>query len=84
MWVHGGTSGGQLARIILSDGSNFLGEIRLDQALGHALQPGTWQQLVIPFSTLGVSGGTLREVYIQDQSGGNQGTLYIDDLQLLP
>ena len=60
MWVHGGTSGGQSARIILSDGSNFLGEIRLDQALGHSIQPGTWQQLVIPFSTLGVSGGTLQ------------------------
>ncbi|WP_375773608.1 polysaccharide deacetylase family protein [Archangium gephyra] len=84
LWVHGGTSGGQIARIILSDGSSFLGEIRLDQALGHAIQPGTWQQISVPFSTLGVSGGTLREVYIQDQSGVDQGTLYIDDLQLIP
>ncbi|MFL5353272.1 polysaccharide deacetylase family protein [Archangium sp.] len=84
LWVHGGTSGGQIARIILSDGSNFLGEIRLDQALGHSIQPGTWQQLTIPFSTIGVRAGSLREIYIQDQSGTDQGTLYIDDLQLIP
>jgi peptidoglycan/xylan/chitin deacetylase (PgdA/CDA1 family) len=84
MWVHGGTSGGQIARIIFSNGSSFLGEIRLDQALGHPIQPGTWERIVLPFSTLGVSGGTLREVYIQDQSGTDQGTLYLDDLQLIP
>lgn len=84
LWVHGGTSGGQIARIILGDGSSFLGEIRLDQALGHSIQPGSWQQIVIPFNTLGVNGGSLREIYIQDQSGIDQGTLYIDDLQLVP
>ncbi|HEX5750387.1 MAG TPA: polysaccharide deacetylase family protein [Archangium sp.] len=84
MWVHGGTSGGQIARIIFSDGSSFLGEIRLDQALGHPIQPGTWERIVLPFSALGVSNGTLREVYIQDQSGVDQGTLYLDDVQLLP
>jgi hypothetical protein len=84
LWVHGGTSGGQIARVMLSDGSNVFGERRLDQALGHAIQPGTWQQIVIPLSTLGVSAGTLRDVYLQDQSGGDQGTLYVDDIQLLP
>ncbi|HEX8441340.1 MAG TPA: hypothetical protein VF697_40020, partial [Archangium sp.] len=84
LWVHGGSSGGQLARVVLGDGSSFLGERRLDQALGHSLQPGTWQQIVIPLSSIGVSAGTLREVYLQDQSGGDQGTLYVDDIQLLP
>lgn len=70
LWVHGGTSGGQIARVMLSDGSHVLGEHRLDQALGHAIQPGIWQQIVIPFSTLGVSTGTPRDVYLQDQSAG--------------
>jgi peptidoglycan/xylan/chitin deacetylase (PgdA/CDA1 family) len=84
LWVHGGTSGGQIARVMLSDGSNILGESRLDQALGHSIQPGTWQQIVIPLSTLGASTGTLRQLYLQDQSGGDQGTLYVDDMQLLP
>jgi peptidoglycan/xylan/chitin deacetylase (PgdA/CDA1 family) len=84
LWVHGGTSGGQIARVILSNGSSFLGEIRLDEALGHSIQPGTWQQIVIPFSRLGVSSGTLQEIYFQDQSGADQGTLYLDDIQLLP
>ncbi|MDY7232713.1 polysaccharide deacetylase family protein [Hyalangium rubrum] len=84
LWVHGGTSGGQIARVLFRDGPNVLGERRLDQALGHAIQPGTWQRIVIPFSTLGLSTGTLKEFYLQDQSGGDQGTLYVDDIQLLP
>ncbi|MFL5343758.1 MAG: polysaccharide deacetylase family protein [Hyalangium sp.] len=84
LWVHGGTAGGQIARVLLTDGSNVLEERRLDQALGHPIQPGTWQQLVIPLSTLGASAGTLRELYLQDQSGADQGTLYVDDIQLLP
>lgn len=84
LWVHGGTSGGQIARVLLTDGSNVLGEKRLDVVLGHAIQPGIWQRIVIPFSALGVSTGTLREFYLQDQSGGEQGTLYVDDIQLLP
>jgi peptidoglycan/xylan/chitin deacetylase (PgdA/CDA1 family) len=83
-WVHGGASGGQLARLTLSDGSSSFGGILLDQALGHPIQPGTWQQILIPLSALGASTGTLRHFYLQDQSGGNQGTLYVDDIQLLP
>jgi len=84
LWVHGGTSGGQIVRLLLHDGSQPLGEVRLDAVLGHSIRAGTWQQVVVPLSTLGITSGTLREVYIQDQSGGNQGTLYVDDIRLLP
>ncbi|PTL76961.1 hypothetical protein DAT35_47275 [Vitiosangium sp. GDMCC 1.1324] len=84
LWVNGGTAGGQIARLVLHDGSQTLGEIRLDEALGHAIQPGTWQQITLPLNTLGISAGTLRDFYIQDQSGGDQGTLYLDDIQFLP
>ncbi|QRN93190.1 polysaccharide deacetylase family protein [Archangium violaceum] len=84
LWVHGGTSGGQVARLVFNGDSGLLGEIRLDETLGHAIQPGTWQRVSIPFSLLGLSSGSLREIYIQDQSGADQGTLYIDDIRLLP
>jgi peptidoglycan/xylan/chitin deacetylase (PgdA/CDA1 family) len=84
LWVHGGTSGGQIARLVFNGDSGLLGEIRLDEALGHAIQPGTWQRITLPFSTLGVSSGSLREIYVQDQSGADQGTLYLDDIRLLP
>ncbi|WP_257446540.1 polysaccharide deacetylase family protein [Archangium lipolyticum] len=84
LWVHGGTSGGQIARLVFNGDSGLLGEIRLDEALGQAIQPGTWQRISVPFSVLGVSSGSLREIYIQDQSGADQGTLYLDDIRLLP
>jgi peptidoglycan/xylan/chitin deacetylase (PgdA/CDA1 family) len=84
LWVHGGTSGGQIARLLLHDGSQALGEIRLDGALGHPIRPGTWERIAVPLSALGVTSGTLRDFYIQGQSGGDQGTLYVDDIRLIP
>ncbi|HEX8823827.1 MAG TPA: polysaccharide deacetylase family protein [Archangium sp.] len=84
LWVHGGTSGGQQVRVQLRDGDTVLGVVQLNTALGHPIQAGTWQRVSIPFSSLGLSAGTLRDLYIQDTSGKDQGTLYIDDLRLVP
>jgi hypothetical protein len=71
-------------RLALFDGSTSLGSIRLDTALGHAITAGLWQKVSIPLSSLGITSGTLRDLYLQDDSGGDQGTLYVDDLVLVP
>ncbi|MBU8895188.1 polysaccharide deacetylase family protein [Corallococcus sp. M34] len=84
LWVHGGSTGGQQVRLALLDGTTHLGDIRLDTALGHPIAPGTWAKVSIPLSSMGVSSGTLRDLYLQDDSGTNQGTLYVDDLVLVP
>lgn len=84
LWVHGGTTGGQLARLVLQDAAGHQGDIRLETALGHPIQAGVWQRISIPLSSFGSVSGTLQELYIQDQSGGDQGTLYLDDIQLVP
>ncbi|MFY0576385.1 hypothetical protein ACN28S_20345 [Cystobacter fuscus] len=84
-WVHGGTTGGQVVRVLLKeDGSTELGGMRLDVALGHAIKPGVWEQVLIPLGSLGASSRLLQEIYFQDQSGKDQGTLFLDDIQLLP
>ncbi|ATB40392.1 polysaccharide deacetylase [Cystobacter fuscus] len=84
-WVHGGTTGGQVVRVLLKeDGSTELGSMRLDVALGHAIKPGVWEQVLIPLGSLGASSRLLQEIYFQDQSGKDQGTLFLDDIQLLP
>ena len=83
-WVHGGTTGDQVVRVVLKDDTKALGEMRLNAALGHSILKGTWQQVVIPLSALGASTGSFREMLIQDQSGKDQGTLYLDDIQLVP
>ncbi|HEY0093269.1 MAG TPA: polysaccharide deacetylase family protein [Archangium sp.] len=84
LWVHGGTIGGQQVRVQLRDGDTVLGVVQLNTALGRPIQAGVWQRVSIPFSSLGLSAGTLRDLYIQDTSGKDQGTLYIDDLRLMP
>jgi endoglucanase len=83
LWVHGGTTGGQQVQLVLLDDPQELGSVRLDVALGHPIAAGTWQKVSIPLSSLGLSSGTLRDIYLQDVSGGNQARLYVDDFVLV-
>ncbi|MFP2964039.1 polysaccharide deacetylase family protein [Myxococcus sp. 1LA] len=84
VWVHGGTVGGQAVRLVLHDGAQMLGTIRLDTALGGPIAPGVWQQVTIPLASIGATTGTLRDIYFQDDSGTDQPVMYLDDLVLLP
>ncbi|ATB45899.1 polysaccharide deacetylase family protein [Corallococcus macrosporus] len=84
VWVHGGTVGGQAVRLVLHDGAQLLGTIRLDTALGGPIAPGVWQQVSIPLASIGATTGTLRDIYFQDDSGTDQPVMYLDDLVLLP
>ena len=84
LWVHGGTTGGQQVRLALFNDATPLGSINLADALGHPLAAGTWQKVSIPLSTLGATSGTVNDFYVQDDSGTNQGTVYVDDFVLVP
>ena len=55
----------------------------LDTLLGHPIQAGVWQQVVIPLASVGLGSGTVRDIYLQDDSGTAQGVLFFDDLQLV-
>ncbi|NOK17658.1 polysaccharide deacetylase family protein [Corallococcus carmarthensis] len=84
LWVHGGTTGGQQVRLALYNGGTPLGSINLATALGHPITAGTWQKVSIPLSTLGATSGTVDDFYLMDDSGSDQGTLYVDDFVLVP
>jgi hypothetical protein len=71
-------------RLTLQEGQTVLGSVRLDEVLGHPIQAGTWERVVIPLSTLGVFAGSITDIHLEDDSGGDQGTVYLDDLQMLP
>jgi hypothetical protein len=77
-WAHGGAAGGQLLKVYVSLGTT-------DQTaynLPSALTANTWQQFVIPLSTLHAANKTnLARLTIQ-LAGGSTGTYYLDDLQL--
>lgn len=84
LWVHGGTTGGQAVRMVLEGPSGTLGAIRLSTALGAPIAAGTWQKVTVPLSSLGISSGTLQNLYFQDDSGANQPVMYLDDISLIP
>jgi peptidoglycan/xylan/chitin deacetylase (PgdA/CDA1 family) len=84
LWVHGGTTGGQLIELKFYDSSFVLiGSVRLDEVLGHPIQAGVWQQVSIPLSAVNLSTGLIQEIWIQDGSGEDQGTVYLDEILLI-
>ncbi|MCA1827464.1 MAG: polysaccharide deacetylase, partial [Myxococcales bacterium] len=85
LYVNGGPGGGQDIILAVYDGQTLLGEVDIPQWLGHALRAGIWEHVVVPLSTLGVSGRPLRDLYVQDNSGSStQATVYVDDVRLIP
>ncbi|MCP3138827.1 polysaccharide deacetylase family protein [Pyxidicoccus xibeiensis] len=84
LWVHGGTTGGQAVQLVLHDGTQALGAVSLDTALGAPIAAGTWQKVTIPLASMGVTAGTLVDLYVQDVSGADQAAVYLDDIALVP
>src|SRR5438093_2705251 len=79
-WAHGGTTGGQKVQIYAEYGTNTAPVYPLS-----ALAANTWQQFVIPLSTLGVANATnLNRLTFQLTSSGSAATFYLDDIQLSP
>ena len=84
LWVHGGTTGGQQVRLALFNDATPLGSVNLADVLGHPIAAGTWEKVSIPLSTLGATSGIVNDIYVQDDSGADQGTVYVDDFVLVP
>ncbi|AGC42846.1 polysaccharide deacetylase [Myxococcus stipitatus DSM 14675] len=84
LWVHGGTTGGQLVRAVLHDGTDMLGTVSLEEALGGPLVAGEWRKVTLSLDAMGATSGTLRDLYFQDDSGTTQADLYLDDITLIP
>jgi hypothetical protein len=83
LWVHGGPAGGQLVKLRFLRGSQLLGDVLLSEALGGPVAPGAWQRVSVPLAQLGLASGTFDAIYLQDWSGADQGTLYVDDVRLV-
>lgn len=83
-WIHGGPNGGQKLRIALRSGSTTLGDKALDGFIsGGKVPAGQWAVVRVPFSSLGVSSGVFGAFWLQDDSGGDQDPVFVDDIQLV-
>lgn len=81
-WAHGGNTGGQRLQVYFSYPDNTSGPV---VAFPAGLPANTWQQYVIPLTSLGAVGVTnLHRINIQLTSAGTSGTFYLDALQFNP
>lgn len=84
LWVRGAGSGGQKLTVALLSGGSVAGSAALETFVaGGSIPGGSWAKATVPFGSLGVTSGYLDGVWLQDASGVNQATLYVDDVQLL-
>ena len=80
-WVHGGSSGGQDVVVsFLLSGANLQTVPLAPYVQGGAVPAGSWASVRIAFDDIGLS-GSFNEFWLQDSTGGDQATLYLDDIQ---
>jgi hypothetical protein len=85
LWVRGAGGGGQQLTVAILVGGNPAGSAALAGFVeGGAIPAGSWAKATVPFSALGLSTGSWDGLWLQDTTGGNQATLYVDDVRLLP
>lgn len=83
-WIHGGTTGGQSLRIRGALGGDPLGlGAPLSDFLPGGVPAGQWVRVQVPLVDIGLISGNFDGIWIQDDSGGDQARVYIDDVELL-
>ena len=85
LWVNGGAGGGQQIRFYLYRSQAPHRRTRRSRTSSRAasIPAGAWVKATIPFSALGVTGGTIDGLILQADAAGSQPTVYFDDLVLL-
>jgi Glycoside hydrolase family 44 len=83
-WIHGGPNGRQKLEISLTIEGDAIGRAPLDGFIsGGAVPAGQWARVRVPFASLGVTSGSFNGFWIQDDTGGDQAAVYVDDIQLI-
>lgn len=80
-WINGGDSGGQDLSVtfVRQTGAVATADLQ-DYAAHHDLVAPGWQRYQIPLNSVGLSSGTLNGFWIQDNTGGDSPTVYLDDI----
>ncbi|HEY6923711.1 MAG TPA: hypothetical protein VI653_09600 [Steroidobacteraceae bacterium] len=77
-WINGGATGGQTLNVV-----GLLNSVAQPAVPIGPLAAGTWQQIVIPLSQLGIAhAADLNGLWLQENSGTLQPTFYVDDISL--
>lgn len=77
-WVHGGDTGGQTLNVVA-----LRNDVAQPAVPIGPLQPGEWQEFVIPLSQLGIANvADLSGLWLQENAGVTQPTFHVDDVSL--
>jgi alpha-L-arabinofuranosidase len=77
-WVHGGDTGGQTLNVVALRADVAQPAVRIGP-----LQAGTWQEVAIPLSQLGIENvSDLSGLWLQENAGVTQPTFFVDDVSL--
>ncbi len=82
-WVNGARAGGQAVRFSFRSGTGPTGSTALLAAFvaGGAIPAGAWAKVRVPFASLGLdTSTTVNGFWLQDDTGGTQPTVYVDDV----
>lgn len=83
LWVHGGSGNAQNLRLSFQLGQTTVFERPLAEIIsGGAIAGGQWREAFQAFTGAGAPTGTFDGVILQDNTGGNQLAVYIDDVVL--
>lgn len=84
-WVHGGSGGGQRVNLILQSGGKAIYSSSLGDWLPEGtLRAGQWQQVRVNLGALSLPDGIFDGILLRDASLGEQPSLYVDDMRLVP
>jgi len=84
LWVHGGAAGGQTVILFLWYGGETVAEVELaDVIAGGSIPAGSFAEVAVDFAALGLGLVVFDEIVIQNGTGTDQGTIYIDDIVLI-
>ena len=77
-WIHGGATGGQTLNVVALRSGTGQPAVHIGP-----LEPGVWQEIVIPLSQLGIENvSDLDGLWLQENGGITQPTYYVDDMHL--
>ncbi len=84
LWVRGASPGGQQVTVAVTSGGSPAGSAAFAAFVaGGSIPAGSWAKATVPFSALGLTSGTYDGFWLQDATGGDQPTLYVDDVRLV-
>src|SRR5690606_31746275 len=79
LWVRGAGAGGQRLTVAILAAGEIAGSAPLEGFVaGGSVPAGSWAKATVPFSALGVTTGVLDGFWLQDASGGDQPTVFVD------